>query len=1211
MKLLKIASKRGLALLVTLMMCLSLLPGTAEAATYDDLETLTTTIYVGQKIVGMYNVGGSASNPRASISDSSVLTGTKGATDSYGKACYDVYGNYTGYNKGAYITLTGLKPGTATATLIFDYRFSDYYYTYSGTARQKIVVTVLEPKTVANETLSLQAGKSEDVTLYATMDDSAIDSTGKNVTIQSVTSDNQSVATVDQPTVSGNRVDTKITAVQAGTANVQIIYTFDAEQGYNLFGEKQTINCTAVTNIAVTVEDDKTYTVTYTDGVSGETVFPDQGYEELKAGGLTPEFVGTPPREGYTFMGWNPAVNPVVSADDANANGEIIYTAVWQKCEHPDATYQDNSNGTHTGTCPDCGETWTEGHEDVKNNETGADGTDGKCDHCGACMHPHDPDTGECMVEGCEHDGACCNPNSTTPECDHTYGYVDKGNGTHNEVCTKCGDIRVGGESHTWGNDDKCTKCDATKPTTPPAGPTDYDTDNDGYCDNPDHQGPDGKGECLHGQPGSDGHCTVPGCQHTNCPTCNGPKPAEQPEETYTVTFCAHDGTFASGAHEVVETVAKSNGATVTVPANPTRAGYDFKGWGVTGVEANQTIPVTGSVTYYAQWEKIPEQGEPELTVNHRIVNASKTVASGGVFTYQIIMQNTGTAPIENLMIQETLPPELRMDVTGASQTSNINVMATNNTVENELRVAGYSEKTDGKKYLRWQVSELGVNQSLIITFSAVATNNSDHDIQVNADLWYNYKGYTQPNRQLLSMSSKNAALYSDDGWGEWGVGGGNNTVTGTVTGSGDQPPQHTHSYTRVETKAPTCGADGAWEERCSCGDVRNSGTTPATGNHSWGETITDTASTCTTAGTGHQNCSNCNATNPVSLPLAPHTPGERQTVQEPAVGVPGRWEIHCTVCNALIDSGEIDALPDQGGNEDPDPVDPTPVDPTPVDPTPTPIPADPTPTTPTPADGGEDIVDENPPLASGVLGLNLVDHFAYVQGDPDGKVRPKDYITRAEVASIFFRLMTEEYRTANWAVTNDFTDANAGDWYNAAISTAAKAGLITGDPEGTYRPDDYITHAEFVALAARFAVGLDGEGVGDFKDTEGHWAAPSIRLAAKAGWITWADNGYFLPEENITRAEVMAMINRMLDRAPDEEHLLPEMKTWVDNPKGTDYYADVQEATNDHLYERVEESATESWTELAEVKTWSEKEAEWLANNGASAPEAAPETAE
>lgn len=246
-------------------------------------------------------------------------------------------------------------------------------------------------------------------------------------------------------------------------------------------------------------------------------------------------------------------------------------------------------------------------------------------------------------------------------------------------------------------------------------------------------------------------------------------------------------------------------------------------------------------------------------------------------------------------------------------------------------------------------------------------------------------------------------------------------------------------------------------------------------------------------------------------------------------------------------------------------------------------------------------IEDENPPLAN-VDGLNLTDHFSYVAGYPDGTVRPEANITRAEAATIFFRLMTEEYRVANWATTNDFPDVKADEWYNVAISVAAKAGIVKGYPDGTFKPDEPITRAEFATMAARFMTDDVTDDVGDFDDTVGHWAAETIRKAVKAGWVRGKSSTEFDPEANITRAEVVTMVNRMLDRCfvPDAAHMLDTMKTWPDN-KDTSawYYLDIQEAGNGHNY-KMEENV-ETWTELVPTD-WAAKEAEWVANNGASA---------
>ena len=285
--------------------------------------------------------------------------------------------------------------------------------------------------------------------------------------------------------------------------------------------------------------------------------------------------------------------------------------------------------------------------------------------------------------------------------------------------------------------------------------------------------------------------------------------------------------------------------------------------------------------------------------------------------------------------------------------------------------------------------------------------------------------------------------------------------------------------------------------------------------------------------------------------------------------------------------------------------VEPDP-DPTP-DPTPTPGPGPivtPDPGTPgTPGIPGTTITDDQTPLA-GSVGLNDTDHFAYVIGYEDDTVRPLNNITRAEAATIFFRLMTDEYRQANWSTTNSFSDVNAGDWYNNAVSTCANAGVLKGYEDGTFRPNAPITRAEFASMAAGFMdESITDDGTGDFSDTANHWAAVAIRRAAKAGWVTGSGNK-FNPDAKITRAEVMTIVNRMLDRTPDKDHMLPEMKKWTDNPESEWYYEAVQEATNEHEYER-DELNVETWTELLTERDWKALETEWANNGGASAPKA------
>ena len=223
-------------------------------------------------------------------------------------------------------------------------------------------------------------------------------------------------------------------------------------------------------------------------------------------------------------------------------------------------------------------------------------------------------------------------------------------------------------------------------------------------------------------------------------------------------------------------------------------------------------------------------------------------------------------------------------------------------------------------------------------------------------------------------------------------------------------------------------------------------------------------------------------------------------------------------------------------------------------------------------------------------LGLNTDDHFAYIIGYPDGTVQPNGQITRAEATTIFFRLLTDESRSANLTKTNGYTDVASDAWYNTAVSTMTKAGIVDGYPDGTFRPDAPITRAEMAKIISLFAK-LD-KSESRFSDIAGHWAEAYIRLAAGNGWIAGYPDGTFGPQRNITRAEIATMINRVLDRVPSEEsHLLSRgvMQIWPDANPGDWFYLAMQEATNSHDYERNAKwaAADEQWTALRETRDW------------------------
>ena len=225
-------------------------------------------------------------------------------------------------------------------------------------------------------------------------------------------------------------------------------------------------------------------------------------------------------------------------------------------------------------------------------------------------------------------------------------------------------------------------------------------------------------------------------------------------------------------------------------------------------------------------------------------------------------------------------------------------------------------------------------------------------------------------------------------------------------------------------------------------------------------------------------------------------------------------------------------------------------------------------------------------------LGLNTTDHFAYIVGYGNGEVRPQNNITRAEVATIFFRLLTDDVRDENLTKTNRYSDAAATSWYNTAVSTLSSMGIITGYPDGTFRPNAAITRAEFAAIAARFDSNGD-KTTAKFSDIATHWAKDEISIAYNNGWITGYPNGTFGPQRDITRAETMTLVNRVLNRQPEtEDDLLPNMTVWTDNanPKAW-YYLAVQEATHSHYYKFKTNSKYEKWTELRETRDWPQLE--------------------
>ena len=221
---------------------------------------------------------------------------------------------------------------------------------------------------------------------------------------------------------------------------------------------------------------------------------------------------------------------------------------------------------------------------------------------------------------------------------------------------------------------------------------------------------------------------------------------------------------------------------------------------------------------------------------------------------------------------------------------------------------------------------------------------------------------------------------------------------------------------------------------------------------------------------------------------------------------------------------------------------------------------------------------------------LNDSDHFAYVIGYMDGNVRPYGLISRAETTTIFFRLLKDSVRDGNLLTSNTYTDVADDYWANTAISTMTGLGIVQGRSTTTFDPKAPITRAQFAAICARFDTGKSS-GEQTFSDIQGHWAEKYIQRAAELGWIKGFEDGTFRPDTYITRAQAMTMINRVLNRIPeDESDLLPGMNVWPDCNPGDWFYLAVQEATNSHDFKH-KAGNYETWTKLMKNPDWTRYE--------------------
>ena len=218
---------------------------------------------------------------------------------------------------------------------------------------------------------------------------------------------------------------------------------------------------------------------------------------------------------------------------------------------------------------------------------------------------------------------------------------------------------------------------------------------------------------------------------------------------------------------------------------------------------------------------------------------------------------------------------------------------------------------------------------------------------------------------------------------------------------------------------------------------------------------------------------------------------------------------------------------------------------------------------------------------------FNADDHVAYIIGYPDGTVQPLGNITRDEVATILYRLILDEVRDSIRTETNSFSDVPADRWSNRYVSTMANGNYVLGYEDGTFRPGNSITRAEFATMIVRYANGVETASENIFSDISGHWGEDYILTAAGEGWIAGYEDGTFAPDKYITRAEAMTIFNRMLIRRVDEEGIHADAKIWIDNPSDAWYFYEVEEATNSHDYTRRADGLTETWPSLIPNRDW------------------------
>ena len=927
-------------------------------------------------------------------------------------------------------------------------------------------------------------------------------------------------------------------------------------------------------NVTLTPVLTEAYTVTYTDGVENEEVFADQVYSNLISGDATPRFNGAPTREGYRFTGWEPTVAE-------NVTGNATYMAQWQKLVEGQVVV------TITG----------------KNNTVKYDGTEKSVSGYDVTITQNDGDT-------------------TYTEDDFTFSGTAEANGTDvqaggysmglkvenfantNSQFTHVTFVVVDGKLTIQPRTVKMTSGSATKPWDGNALTNDTVTvTGDDFVEGQGatytvtgSQTELGESENRFTYALKDGTTASNYDITTQFGTL---KITEKEEVPYTLIFDAKGGAWdieeipgytlnTQKNKATKEDLAASYQVDTSTVTAPKKENATFLGWGTEQdilpglilkptVEAlkNQLNPTSNTVTLYAVWETetapdpagnctytirqhywrnlndtdtgdnvsieklTAESGKTIASLidgkdknqdwrgNHYFYDSEKTTVNGTTLANNAKLENDGTV----IDLYYYLDNWKDADKTPGEDTDS--ATGGDGTPDYKQILIEYKAHTPlvGEVSREFEIQTLKDNQTVATPTGAIAKAKTD---SVYAFAYW-IKGEVDPEKTEAEIENT-AICYKKQL---------SDVTIDPVTGG------ETYIYTAVFLKDVTGKIEEGKDKPDGIPDAWQCKVTFKVKNGSWNDNTNKEIVTYVTK----KNAEGEGSTNGTAKLTAGQIP---PVGNQPNSGytASGRWDkTPSTDLNITGDTVFTYTYDKKSGGSG--------------------------------GSGGSHkptvtIPDDVP------TGLNGKDHYAYVVGYPDGMVYPQKNITRAEVATIFFRLLTDETREANMTKSNGYNDMKDGAWYTCAVSTLSKMGIIKGYEDGSFKPDASISRAEFAAIAARFDP--DGDKTpATFSDVSSHWAKDEISIAANHGWIKGYEDGSFKPDQKITRAETMTLVNRVLKRLPEtKDDLHKDMKTWPDNQNESAwFYLAVQEATNSHYQKLKKDGTHETWESMRETRDW------------------------